>query len=279
MATASPTTPRRLQQAIDRGAGDERRGDRVCSRGPLPPVRDPQRLAGDSPHRVRRGAGRCWCWQTTRRGTRTPSTRSSWSFSPGAAPTAASRRTRTRAPSTPRSATSTSRSATATRARWACGRTTRSTASSRTWISASAPAWRAFTRAATSSRTCISTAAEYGIWTRHAVAGLAVHPGRRHVRGAARGRHPRAAAGLTLIRPQFRNVPTAIEIEPGSPDELWVKDARFENISGSGGDRQPGEQRRGPRSTWRTWCAAACRRSRCSARAGGRWPRRGRSTS
>ena len=39
-------------------------------------------------------------------------------------------------------------------------------------------------------------------------------------------------AGLTLIRPQFRHVPTAVEIEPDWTDELWVKDARLEDISG-----------------------------------------------
>ena len=39
-------------------------------------------------------------------------------------------------------------------------------------------------------------------------------------------------AGLTLIRPQFQNVPTAVEIETNWADELWVKDARLENISG-----------------------------------------------
>jgi len=39
-------------------------------------------------------------------------------------------------------------------------------------------------------------------------------------------------AGLTLIRDHFRNVPTAISIDPGYSDELWVKDARFEDISG-----------------------------------------------
>ena len=38
-------------------------------------------------------------------------------------------------------------------------------------------------------------------------------------------------AGLTLIRDTFRNVPTAIDIDPGYPDELWVKDSRFENVS------------------------------------------------
>jgi len=39
-------------------------------------------------------------------------------------------------------------------------------------------------------------------------------------------------AGLTLIRDAFHNVPTAIDIDPQYSDELWVKDCRFENISG-----------------------------------------------
>ena len=39
-------------------------------------------------------------------------------------------------------------------------------------------------------------------------------------------------AGLTLIRDTFRNVPTAIDIDDGYPDQLWVKDSRFENITG-----------------------------------------------
>lgn len=39
-------------------------------------------------------------------------------------------------------------------------------------------------------------------------------------------------AGLTLIRPHFQHVPTAVEIEPGWVDELWVKDARLEDVSG-----------------------------------------------
>ena len=41
------------------------------------------------------------------------------------------------------------------------------------------------------------------------------------------------AAGLTLIRPRFRNVPTAISIDANAHDELWVKDGRFEDISGA----------------------------------------------
>jgi sugar lactone lactonase YvrE len=40
-------------------------------------------------------------------------------------------------------------------------------------------------------------------------------------------------AGLTLIRDIFRNTPTAIDIDAGYPDQLWVKDSRFENIANS----------------------------------------------
>ncbi|MGA2115927.1 MAG: glycosyl hydrolase family 28-related protein [Bryobacteraceae bacterium] len=39
-------------------------------------------------------------------------------------------------------------------------------------------------------------------------------------------------AGLTLVHDEFRNVPTAIAIDPHYSDQLWIKDARFENISG-----------------------------------------------
>ena len=39
-------------------------------------------------------------------------------------------------------------------------------------------------------------------------------------------------AGLTLVHDDFRNVPTAVSIDPHYSDELWIKDARLENISG-----------------------------------------------
>jgi sugar lactone lactonase YvrE len=39
-------------------------------------------------------------------------------------------------------------------------------------------------------------------------------------------------AGLTVVHCEFRNVPTAISIDPRYSDQLWVKDSRFENISG-----------------------------------------------
>ncbi len=40
-------------------------------------------------------------------------------------------------------------------------------------------------------------------------------------------------AQLTLVRDTFRNVPTAVDIDAGYPDELWVKDCRFENVASS----------------------------------------------
>jgi hypothetical protein len=39
-------------------------------------------------------------------------------------------------------------------------------------------------------------------------------------------------AGLTLVHNDFKNVPTAISIDAHYSDELWVKDARFENVNG-----------------------------------------------
>lgn len=39
-------------------------------------------------------------------------------------------------------------------------------------------------------------------------------------------------AGLTLIRPRFLRVPSAVMLEPEKTDELWIKDARLEEVSG-----------------------------------------------
>jgi sugar lactone lactonase YvrE len=39
-------------------------------------------------------------------------------------------------------------------------------------------------------------------------------------------------AGLTLVHDSFRNVPQAIDIDAGYPDELWVENSRFEDIAG-----------------------------------------------
>jgi hypothetical protein len=73
---------------------------------------------------------------------------------------------------------------------------------------------------------------KYGIWTRKPAPGWqftvidAAFEGQRE---AAIREHE---AGLTLIRPQFKNVPTAISIDPQYSDELWVKDGRMENVTG-----------------------------------------------
>jgi hypothetical protein len=73
---------------------------------------------------------------------------------------------------------------------------------------------------------------KYGIWTRKPSPGWqftlidATFDGQRE---AAIREHE---AGLTLIRPQFKNVPTAISIDPQYSEELWIKDGRMENISG-----------------------------------------------
>ena len=39
-------------------------------------------------------------------------------------------------------------------------------------------------------------------------------------------------AGLTLVHDQFSNVPTAVSIDLHYSDQLWIKDTRFENITG-----------------------------------------------
>ena len=74
---------------------------------------------------------------------------------------------------------------------------------------------------------------QYGIWTRKPSPGWqfsvidATFEGQRV---AAIREHE---AGLTLIRPQFKNVPTAVAIDEGYADELWVKDARLDDVTGA----------------------------------------------
>lgn len=38
-------------------------------------------------------------------------------------------------------------------------------------------------------------------------------------------------AALTLVRTSFRDVPTAIQLDDGYPEQLWVKDSRFERVA------------------------------------------------
>jgi hypothetical protein len=73
---------------------------------------------------------------------------------------------------------------------------------------------------------------KYGIWTRKPSPGWQFTILDSTFEGQSEAAIREREAGLTLIRPQFKNVPTAISIDSGYFDELWVKDPRLENISG-----------------------------------------------
>jgi sugar lactone lactonase YvrE len=82
-------------------------------------------------------------------------------------------------------------------------------------------------------------------------------------------------AGLTLIRPRFRRVPAAVEIEPERVDELSVVDGRLEEISGPafifGVEKNPRQQINLERITCRdTPCFAQLRDSGKQFKAPGR---------
>jgi sugar lactone lactonase YvrE len=73
---------------------------------------------------------------------------------------------------------------------------------------------------------------QYGIWTRKPSPGWQFTVIDSTFEGQSKAAIREHEAGLTLIRPQFKNVPTAISIDPKYADELWIKDGRLENISG-----------------------------------------------
>jgi sugar lactone lactonase YvrE len=73
---------------------------------------------------------------------------------------------------------------------------------------------------------------QYGIWTRKPSPGWQFTVMDSTFEGQTQAAIREHEAGLTLIRPSFKNVPTAISIDPNYADELWIKDGRFENITG-----------------------------------------------
>lgn len=73
---------------------------------------------------------------------------------------------------------------------------------------------------------------QYGIWTRKPSPGWQFTIIDSTFEGQSKAAIREHEAGLTLIRPQFKNVPTAISIDPKYSDELWIKDGRLENITG-----------------------------------------------
>src|SRR6204780_3616979 len=73
---------------------------------------------------------------------------------------------------------------------------------------------------------------QYGIWTRKPSPGGQFTLIDTYFEGQREAAIREREAGLTLIRPQLKNVPTAISIDAQFSDELWIKDARMENITG-----------------------------------------------
>lgn len=72
----------------------------------------------------------------------------------------------------------------------------------------------------------------YGIWTSKPSPGWQLTVIDCSFEGQREAAILEREAGLTLVRPRFLRVPTAVAIEPGKADELWIKDARLEEISG-----------------------------------------------
>jgi len=73
---------------------------------------------------------------------------------------------------------------------------------------------------------------QYGIWTHTPSPGWQFTIVDAYFEGQREAAIRERAAGLTMIRPHFRGVPSAITIEDGFPDELWIKDGRMEEIAG-----------------------------------------------
>jgi sugar lactone lactonase YvrE len=73
---------------------------------------------------------------------------------------------------------------------------------------------------------------QYGIWTRTPSPSWQFTAVDVYFEGQREAAIRESMAGLTLIRPHFRNVPTAISIDADFPDELWIKDGRMEDVSG-----------------------------------------------
>jgi hypothetical protein len=73
---------------------------------------------------------------------------------------------------------------------------------------------------------------QYGIWTRTPSPGWQFMAVDAYFEGQREAAIRERAAGLTLVRARFKNVPTAVSIDAESHDELWVKDARLEDVTG-----------------------------------------------
>ncbi len=73
---------------------------------------------------------------------------------------------------------------------------------------------------------------QYGIWTRTPSPGWQFTAVDAYFEGQREAAIRETAAGLTLIRPQFRSVPSAVTIDANFPDDLWIKDGRLVDVTG-----------------------------------------------
>lgn len=73
---------------------------------------------------------------------------------------------------------------------------------------------------------------DYGLITRTPSPGWQFTMMDSYFEGQAKAAIRTHVTGLTLIRPSFKNVPTAISVDEGHSEQLWMKDAEMENVSG-----------------------------------------------
>ncbi|WP_321474137.1 glycosyl hydrolase family 28-related protein [uncultured Paludibaculum sp.] len=73
---------------------------------------------------------------------------------------------------------------------------------------------------------------QYGLFTRKPSPGWQLTLVDTIFEGQKRAAIRTHEAGLTLVHPVIRNVPTAIDIDAGYVEELWIKNGRLENITG-----------------------------------------------
>ncbi|RYG43832.1 gluconolaconase, partial [bacterium] len=73
---------------------------------------------------------------------------------------------------------------------------------------------------------------EYGIVTRTPSPGWQFTLLDSHFEGQTKAAIRTRVTGLTLVRPSFKDVPTAVSVDPGQTEQLWLEGGVMENVSG-----------------------------------------------
>jgi sugar lactone lactonase YvrE len=73
---------------------------------------------------------------------------------------------------------------------------------------------------------------EYGIITRTPSPGWQFTLVDSHFEGQTKASILTRVTGLTLVRPSFKDLPTAVEVDADRSEQLWIEDGRMENVSG-----------------------------------------------